>query len=86
MFASRCHSSLLLYASAAASCIPRKVPLSMLLFTFSIHEMNSGFDAHSPTRHPGMLWLLDMELNSMQHSFAPGTCSSEIGFSLMMNE
>ena len=27
-----------------------------------------------PTRQPGMLWLLLMELSSMQQSFAPGTC------------
>ena len=30
-------------------------------------------------RQPGILWLLLMELNSMQHSFAPGTLRMLIG-------
>ena len=65
---------------AAASCMARNIPLSILLFTFSIHCTNSAFDANIPIRHPGMLWLLLMELNSMQHSLAPGTLRMLIGF------
>ena len=66
--------------------MPLNVPLSMLLFTFRIQLMNVAFDEHCPTRHPGMLWLFDIELNSMQHSFAPGTCRSDMGWSLSMKE
>ncbi len=34
-----------------------------------------------PIRQPGILWLLLMELNSMQHSLAPGTLRILIGLS-----
>ena len=54
----------------------------MLLCTLSIHEIKVELVAQSPTRQPGMLWLFDIELNSMQHSFAPGTCNNDMGFSL----
>ena len=64
-------------AAAAASCTARKVPESILDFTFNIHETNSAFAASIPTRHPGMLWLLDIELSSMQHSFAPSIANIE---------
>ena len=66
--------------------MPRKVPLSILLFTLRIHEMKVALVAQSPTRHPGMLWLLLIELNSMQHSLAPGTCNSDFGWWLRINE
>ena len=62
----------------------RKVPLSMLLFTLMIHWMNCALVDSMPTRQPGMLWLFDMELNSMQHSFAPGTCRM-LSFSPLFN-
>ena len=53
----------------------RNVPESMLLFTVRIQRAKVAFVASIPTRQPGMLWLLLIELNSMQQSFAPGTCS-----------
>ena len=37
-----------------------------------------------PMRQPGILWLLLMELNSMQHSFAPGTLRMLRGCSFRM--
>ena len=45
-----------------------------------------AFDAHKPTRHPGILKLFDIELNSMQQSLAPSTCMIDNGRSLSMNE
>ena len=87
MLFSWCHSSVLVVkASAAASWMPRKLPLSMLLFTLRIHEINVGLEATMATRQPGMLWLLLMELNSRQQSLAPGTCRMLRGRSLRIRE
>ena len=36
------------------------------------HRSKDVNKASMPRRQPGMLWLLLMELNSMQHSLAPG--------------
>ena len=40
----------------------------------SVMKNGVEFVANMPTRQPGMLWLLLMELNSMQQRLAPGTC------------
>ena len=37
-------------------------------------------DVYKRQRQPGMLWLLLIELNSMQHSLAPGTLRILSGF------
>ena len=55
----------------------------MFDFTFSVQLTNSALPAIIPTRQPGMLWLFESELNSMQHSFAPGTWRMESGRALL---
>src|SRR6185295_1406148 len=59
-------------AVAAAAWIAMNVPVSMKDFTFASAPMNSAFPHAQPQRQPVMLYVFDIEWNSIATSRAPG--------------
>ena len=55
------------------------MPESIWDLTLRTSLMTAESPTSIPTRQPAMLWLLDRELSSMQHSLAPGMANMDWG-------